>query len=38
MLIILVALGLLLRIEMENRQIASQGQGRKKSKRGVPKR
>jgi cell division protein FtsW len=38
MLITLVALGLLLRIEMENRQLASQGQSRKKggikSKRG----
>jgi len=38
MLITLVALGLLLRIEMENRQLASQDQGRKKSKRGVRKR
>jgi cell division protein FtsW len=36
MLITLMALGLLLRIEMENRQITSQGQ--RKSKRGVRKR
>ncbi len=42
MMITLVALGLLLRIEMENRQIASQGRGKGrskvKSKRGVRKR
>ena len=38
MLITLIALGLLLRIEMENRRIASQGQSKGKSKSGVRKR